>query len=280
MTIENVDKVESIEDPAARAKAATELLSTRQADISRLARIRQRAIEELRATGLSYAQVGEAIGVTRGRIAQIRAAGHALELEFFGHEEITILTPLRSSDDGRPLVAQEDFAAATELAKFLNAADIETNLEQVSPEGFVDLDAEGLIAICGPKSSPMIERLIKEDPYIEYTSNDKGTWRIRDRESGTEFFSGSNEEPTRNRDAGYLARLRRPDTGWPMIVIAGVSAVGSLGVVNWFANIDNLRTLYRSVGDRPFSAVITSSFDPSPLQISSSAIAVGPYIHD
>ena len=178
MTTENVDKVESIEDPAARAKAATELLSSRQADISRLARIRRQAIEELRATGLSYSQVGEALGVTRGRIAQIRAAGHALELEFFGHEEITILTPLRPSDVGRPLVAQEDFAAATELAKFLNAADIETNLEQVSPEGFVDLDAEGLIAICGPKSSPMIERLIKEDPYIEYTPNDEGTWRI------------------------------------------------------------------------------------------------------
>jgi hypothetical protein len=280
MTIEDVEKVESIGDPAARAKAATELLSTRQADISRLARIRQRAIEELRATGLSYAQVGEALGVTRGRIAQIRAAGHALELEFFGHEEITILTPLRSSDGGRPLVAQEDFAAATELAKFLNAADIETNLEQVSPEGFIDLDAEGLIAICGPKSSPMIERLIKEDPYIEYTPNDEAIWRIRDRASGTEFFSGSNEEPTRNQDAGYLARLRRPDTGWPMIVIAGVSAVGSLGVVDWFANIDNLRRLYRSVGDQAFSAVISSTFAHSPLRVTNSAMSVGPYVHE
>jgi hypothetical protein len=280
MTIEDVDEVESIGDPAARAKAATELLSTRQADISRLARIRQRAIEELRATGLSYAQVGEALGVTRGRIAQIRAAGHALELEFFGHDEITILTPLRPSADGRPLVAQEDFAAATDLAKFLNAADIETNLEQVSPEGFVDLDAEGLIAICGPKSSPAIERLIKEDPFIEYTPNNEGTWRIRDRASGAEFFSGSNEEPTRNQDAGYLARLRRPDTGWPMIVIAGVSATGSLGVVDWFANTDNLRTLFRSVGDQPFSAVVTSAFVPSPLNITHSTIAVGPYIHE
>jgi hypothetical protein len=279
MTIEDVDTVESIEDPAARAKAATELLSTRQADISRLARIRQRAIEELRATGLSYAQVGEALGVTRGRIAQIRAAGHALELEFFGHEEITILTPLRPSADGRPLVAQEDFAAATDLAKFLNAADIETNLEQVSPEGFVDLDTEGLIAICGPKSSPMIERLIKEDPFIEYTPNDEGTWRIRDRASGAEFFSGSNEGP-RNQDAGYLARLRRLDTGWPMIVIAGVSATGSLGVVDWFANIDNLRTLYRTVGDQPFSAVITSAFVSLPLSITNSTLAVGPYIHE
>jgi hypothetical protein len=280
VTTENVDKVESIEDPAARAKVATELLSSRQADISRLARIRRRAIEELRATGLSYSEVGEALGVTRGRIAQIRAAGHALELEFFGHEEITILTPLRSSDVGRPLVAQEDFAAATELAKFLNAADIETNLEQVSPEGFIDLDAEGLIAICGPKSSAMIERLIKEDPYIEYTPNDKGIWRIRDRASGTEFFSGSNEEPTRNQDAGYLARLRRPDTGWPMIVVAGVNAVGSLGVVNWFTSIDNLRSLYRTVGDRSFSAVITSSFTPLPLKVTSASLAVGPYVHD
>jgi len=267
VTIENVDKVESIEDPAARAKAATELLSVRQSDISRLARIRQRAIEELRTAGLSYSQVGEALGVTRGRIAQIRAAGHALELEFFGHEEITILTPLRSSEVDRPLVAQEDFAAATELAKFLNQADIETNLEQVSPEGFVDLNAEGLIAICGPKSSPMIERLIKEDPYLEYTPNDEGTWRIRDRASGRDYFSGSNLTPARNQDAGYLARLRRPDTGWPMIIIAGVSAIGSLGVVDWFANIDNLRTLYRSVGDRSFSAVITSDFVSSPLKI-------------
>ena len=61
-----------------------------------------------------------------------------------------------------------------------------------------------------------------------------------------------------------------------MIVIAGVSAVGSLGVVDWFANIDNLRALYRTVGDRTFSAVITSSFTPSPLKITSCILGCRP----
>jgi len=65
-----------------------------------------------------------------------------------------------------------------------------------------------------------------------------------------------------------------------MIVIAGVSAVGSLGVVEWFANIDNLRALFRAVGDRSFSAVVTSTFLPFPLKITSSSLGVGPYVHD
>lgn len=56
-----------------------ELLNDYQADISRLARIRWDAIEELRARGLSYSQIGEALELTRGRIAQIRAAGQVAE---------------------------------------------------------------------------------------------------------------------------------------------------------------------------------------------------------
>lgn len=280
MTIDDIAEVESIEDPASRARAATELLSARQEDVTKLARIRRNAIEQMRRSGLSYSQVGAALGITRGRIAQIRAAGHALELEFFGHEVMTIVTPLRASDVGRPLVAQEDFAAVTQLAKFLNAVDIATDLEQVSTEGFIDLGPEGFIAICGPKSSPTIERLIKEDPFIEYSPNAEGIWRIHDRGSHQEFFSGSNASPPSNDDAGYLARLRRPENDSPMIVIAGVSAAGSLGVVHWLTNGDNLRALYRSVGQQCFSAVITSTFTSHPLQVTESTLAIDPRVHD
>ena len=79
MTIDNVDSVESIGDPAARARAATELLSSRQADISRLARIRRRAIEELRATGarprkILYSGV-DALTPSERRVATMAADG-------------------------------------------------------------------------------------------------------------------------------------------------------------------------------------------------------------
>lgn len=60
-----------IGDPTDRARAAGAMLEA-VPDLQRsLREIRQNAVRELRAQGLSHAEVGEAIGVHRNRAAQI-----------------------------------------------------------------------------------------------------------------------------------------------------------------------------------------------------------------
>ena len=81
--------------------------------MTELARLRRRVIQDLHAQGLSYAQIGEAAGLSRGRIHQIRHTGPAPEGAFLGTGAITIATPLKREErGGRPVVAVEDVTAA------------------------------------------------------------------------------------------------------------------------------------------------------------------------
>jgi hypothetical protein len=277
MTEFDLEQIKAIADPAARAKAAGELLNAHQAYVTRLASIRREAIAELRASGLSYAQVAEALGVSRGRIAQLRAPPLEIELEFFGGKIVAITTPLRTSGLARPVIAHEDFAAATSLARFLETFDIETTMHQVAPTGEVDFSASALVAICGPKSSPVIRDLIAADPVLDFSPDDHGQWRILERGSGRAFSSPIDENGG-DADFAYVARLHRPD-GRPFIVIAGIHAIGSLGAVHFLTRTANLHELHRRVGTQPFSMVVSSSFKRSPLQITSSAYAAEPLLH-
>lgn len=266
MSTSDIEKVQATADPAERARMATELMVDYQSAVTQLARIRRSAIEELAGTGLTYSKVAESLGVSRGRISQIRMSAHTLEHEFFGSGPITITTPLRTSNQARPLIAEEDSAAVTKLANFLSAADIETEMDHVDTAGKIDLVPRELVAICGPKSSRVIERIISADPFLDFSSNDAGVWRIVDRGSEEEFFSGSNLDPPLDRDVGYLGRVARPD-GRPMIVIAGVSALGSLGVIYWLTDSKNLRDLHRSTQHQLFSVVISCDASTAPLKV-------------
>jgi hypothetical protein len=266
VSINDIEKVQAMADPAERARRATELMDEHQSAVVELARIRRSAIQELRGMGFTYTKVADALGVSRGRVSQIRMSARTLEHEFFGSGPVTIATPLRTSDQARPLVAEEDSAAVTKLANFLSAAEIETEMDHVDTAGKIDLVPQELVAICGPKSSDVVEGIIRADPYLDFSSNDAGVWRIVDRSSQEEFFSGSNLDPRLDVDVGYLGRVARPD-GRPMIVIAGVSALGSLGVVHWLTDTENFTDLHRSTQNRLFSVVISCEASTSPLKV-------------
>ncbi|HZD01161.1 MAG TPA: sigma-70 family RNA polymerase sigma factor [Actinomycetes bacterium] len=279
MSANDVEQVEAITDPAARARAATQLLSKHQEIVTKLARIRRRAINDLRAQGLSHAQVGSALGLTRGRIAQLHTAGHAIEQDFFGGTSITITTPLRAAAGvDRPLVAQEDAEAAALLARLLDSLDIDTSSANVSPAGEIDLTPDGLIAICGPKSSPTMREIIATDPVLDYSPDPAGRWRLVDRTSGAEYTSPIDDGIEARSDIAYLARLHRPD-GRPFLVIAGVHAIGSLGAVAYLSNTDRIRSLHIAVGGRAFSMVIGCSFTRTPLKILSAEALSEPRAH-
>jgi hypothetical protein len=271
------EEIANIADPVERARAAGELLAEHQSAVAQLARIRRRAVAELRAGGLSYAQVGQRLGLTRGRIAQLKTS--TIEQAFFGGPVVTIATPLRATSADRPLVAQEDVEAAMVLTRLLDGADITTDLQHISTAGELDLSAPALVAICGPKSSPVIQQLIDTDPAFEFSADAENRWCIIDRSSRQAYRSPIDDDPSADRDVAYLARLPRPSGASPMLIVAGVHAIGSLGAMTYLTTTANLRQLHRTVADRPFSMVIESQFARSPLRTLSARALTEPAIH-
>jgi hypothetical protein len=271
------EEIAKLADPVERARAAGELLAEHQSAVTQLARIRRQAVAELRASGLSYAQVGQQLGLTRGRIAQLKTS--TIEQAFFGGTVVTIATPLRATSADRPLVAQEDVEAAMVLTRFLDGADIATDLQHISTTGELDLAPPALVAICGPKSSPVIQQLIATDPAFEFTADTDDRWRIIERSSREAYASPIDEDPNADRDVAYVGRLPRPSGAPPLLIVAGVHAIGSLGAMTYLTTPANLRQLHRTVADRSFSMVIESQFARSPLRTLAAHALTEPFIH-
>jgi DNA-directed RNA polymerase specialized sigma24 family protein len=68
-----VDAIAAMTDPQARAKAASEVLKIISEANGILAKLRQEDIKTLRAAGLSYRDIGKAIGVHFTRVKQIES---------------------------------------------------------------------------------------------------------------------------------------------------------------------------------------------------------------
>src|SRR5690606_4336224 len=92
---DTLDRIEAIRDPLEQLRAATEQMAISQREVNELSRLRKSLIQRLRAEGLSFAQIGEAAGLTRGRIHQILQAGPPTEGRFFGRSPIIVAVPLR-----------------------------------------------------------------------------------------------------------------------------------------------------------------------------------------
>lgn len=71
MSTKTIKEILDIPDPRERAKAVSRLVAEQQALLTDLARIRRETIAQLRASGLTQAQVAEVLGVTPGRVAQL-----------------------------------------------------------------------------------------------------------------------------------------------------------------------------------------------------------------
>jgi hypothetical protein len=279
---EDVERIAGITDPAARARAATEALAEHQQAVTRLARIRRAAVAELRSAGLSLAQVGSQLGLTRGRIAQL-GVDYGVERQFFGGQDVTIVIPLRSTrlPDERLVIAQEDQQTANVLAHLCERMDLGVDRGYVAPDGEVDFSPEALVLVCGPKSSPVVDRLLAAtEPAFEFSQDQAGRWRFVDKTTGTALVSPMDREPAEPGDYAYLGRLAVPAAGGgTFLLIAGVHAVGSLGVAHYLSQDKNLALLYEQVGLDRFSMVIGSTFAGSPRQITSSQAITPPRRH-
>lgn len=66
-----VEDLDAIPDPAERARTAGAMLDKVPTLQQAIREVRQGAVQELRRQGMTFAEVGTAIGVTRGRAQQI-----------------------------------------------------------------------------------------------------------------------------------------------------------------------------------------------------------------
>jgi hypothetical protein len=273
-----LERIAQIEDPYELLRAATKRLAEAQQEVTELARLRRRLIQDLHAQGMSYAQIAQTAGLSRGRIHQIRHTGPAPEGAFLGTGEVTVVTPLRpdpSSD--RTYVALDDLTTGKRLEELARTFDLSVNYDHVALDGSIDLDRPGLLVICGPRMSDAMRTAYDKDPVIEWERDDVG-WLLRDKRTGQEFRSGQEDDPARPFDIGYLGRLPRPDGNGSILAIAGAHPEGSLGVVHLLTT--DIGSLWGKVAEGRFSVVVGTEYDPDTHEPLRTELLTPVYLHD
>lgn len=250
------DVVRQEADLLEQARLASDLIAVYRQRGHELARIRRDAINRLvKERGITYSSVGAELGLTRGRISQIRKDAPATERAFFGVGPIDVATPTREGDN-RPggVVALEDSEAARIMTDLLRSLAFETRPVAIPVDGKWSPRHEA-VAICGPKSSEVSAATLAGDPHLKFHEVD-GRWVLEDRVSGHRYTSPM-DDGTEGEDVAYVGRITHD--GRTTLVIAGVHALGSVGAA---AHLQaNLPTIHEQVGKGDFSMIVRSTFD-------------------
>lgn len=276
---DELQRIMAIDDPYLLLREVTTRLADAQQEVTELARLRRRVVQDLHAQGLSYAQIAEKAGLSRGRIHQIRHTGPAPEGAFLGRGAVTVATPLRRDDErGRTVVAVDDVSSGKRLEDLARSYGLGVTSEHVPVTGEIDLNRDGLVVVCGPRMSQEMWDTYAQDPVLRWERAEDGPWTVVDRRTGTVHRSGQDSDPARPYDVGYLGRLSRPDGGGSLLAIAGIHTQGSLGVVQLLAN--DLNALWGQVGDRRFSTLVGVEYDPETSEPQSVELLCPLYRHD
>lgn len=270
---EDFECVRRERDPLRRGRRATELLTLYQQRATELARLRRAAIEEAhRDRGMTYTEIATALGITKGRITQIRSSAPSIERAFFGVGPIAVGVPYRyqTTDRERPLIAAEDAQAGEQVEQLLTTLGFTVSRFQIEPEAEA-LPSGDAVVICGPKSSPMASELLTRDPALSFVDDD-GRWYIEQLETGKRYASPTDAGAPESADLAYLGRHRLD--GRTVIHVAGIHAIGSLGALHYLTH--RLGPLYGETGDEPFSCVVRAEYDG--LTVTGSNLAAGPFV--
>ncbi|MEU2057185.1 sigma-70 family RNA polymerase sigma factor [Streptomyces bungoensis] len=276
---DELQRITAIDDPYLLLREVTTRLADAQQEVTELARLRRRVVQDLHAQGLSYAQIAAKAGLSRGRIHQIRHTGPAPEGAFLGRGAVTVATPLRRDDErGRTVVAVDDVSSGKRLEDLARSYGLDVTSEHVPVTGEIDLNRDGLIVVCGPRMSQEMWDTYAQDPVLHWERAEDGPWTVVDRRTGTVHRSGQDGDPARPYDVGYLGRLSRPDGRGSLLALAGIHTQGSLGVVQLLAN--DLNTLWGQVGDHAFSTLVGVEYDPETSEPQSVELLCPLYRHD
>ncbi|WP_410870880.1 sigma-70 family RNA polymerase sigma factor [Nocardia sp. A7] len=271
---EEFEAVRRDPDPLRRGRRATELITLYQQRGTELARLRRAAIEDARDTlGMNYSDIAAELGLTKGRIAQIRTSAPEPERAFFGVGPVAVGIPRRIGvEDGRerPYFDAVDMATRGDSEELLSRLALTSTRFDVDPDR-ADLPPGDTLLICGPKSAPVARELLHADPYLRFVNED-GQWWIDDSSTGVRFDSPYRRTPPTSGDVGYFAR--HLVDGRVVVHVAGITSIGSRGVVDWLNA--NLASLFRRAEDSSCSGVVACEFDAD-LRITGSTLVSGPH---
>ena len=91
-------------------------------------------------------------------------------------------------------------------------------------------------------------------PVVAQEDFAAGHWLLEDHRTGQRYPSPSDLPQPRPADVGYLSRLPRPDGNGTFILLTGIHAVGSHGIIDFLRR--ELADLYEQVDLQPFSTLI------------------------
>ncbi|MEU9666964.1 sigma-70 family RNA polymerase sigma factor [Streptomyces bobili] len=272
-------RIMAIDDPYLLLREVTTRLADAQQEVTELARLRRRVVQDLHAQGLSYAQIATKAGLSRGRIHQIRHTGPAPEGAFLGRGSVIVATPLRRDDErGRTVVAVDDVSSGKRLEDLARSYGLDVTSEHVPVTGEIDLNRDGLVVVCGPRMSQQMWDTYAQDPVLHWERAEDGPWTLVDRQTGSVHRSGQDNDPARPYDVGYVGRLSRPDGKGSLLAIAGIHTQGSLGVVQLLAS--DLNTVWGQVGEHRFSTLVGVEYDPETSEPRSVELLTPLYRHD
>jgi transcriptional regulator with XRE-family HTH domain len=266
------DEVRRDPDPIRRGRRATTLMSIYQQRATELARLRREAIEEAHRTqGLTYTEIAGALGITKGRVTQIRSGAPARERAFFGVGPVSVGVPLREGTDDRmrSYIDAADLATQTDTETLLATLALLAEPFTIPPSTTTVPDGD-VVVICGPKSAPIGADLMDSDPRLGMIREDERWW-VLDKVTGERFGSPLADDPPEPADVGYLSRRRDGDR--VIVHVAGIRSPGSRGVLHYLTQ--HLAELHASVGDASFSMVVRCELDD--LDVTGSAALAGPH---
>jgi hypothetical protein len=245
-------------DALARAREATQLIAVYQQRSTELARLRRAAIEQAaQERGLTLAAVAAEIGLSKGRVTQIRQTAPPAERGLFGVGPVIVAVPMRAMPGRQlPVISAEDAIAAERMTALLTDLGFTVGQHRIPVSGEWTPSGD-VVAICGPKSSHVTADAIATDPFLTFAPDASGRWVITDKGTGQQFRSPMDDAQPASRDIAYVGRL--PYAGGTIFIVAGVHAIGSVGVIHYLTR--NAESLYEKVGDGRWSAVVASTHD-------------------
>ncbi|GGM84175.1 hypothetical protein GCM10012275_63530 [Longimycelium tulufanense] len=274
-----LEELNALDDPVDRAKRAGELVAEHQTVVTELSRIRREALEELVARGSKPGEIAKALGMTRARVSQLLSTGPRSERAFLGYGTLTVALGGKreggkEQNKAGKVVTQEDMNSYERLRDLAQTLGLDTRYEVIQPPGFVNLNRDNLVVICGPRLSPLISQVLESDDKLGFERDQQG-WYLVDKRAGQIHRSPMDAgEP---RDHAYLGRLPRLDGRGTFLYIAGIHAIGAAGVVHFIEN--NLAELYAEAKTKRFSTLITCTFNPETLEVQSSQ-QLSPYYRE
>ncbi|GAM47121.1 sigma-70 family RNA polymerase sigma factor [Nocardia seriolae] len=276
LTDDEFEAVRRDPDPLRRGRRATELITFYQQRATELARLRRASISEAyHNLGMNYTEIAAELGITKGRITQIRTSAPPPERAFFGVGPVAVGIPRRYGfEEGRErsFFDAADTAAQAAMEATLGRLSLVSTKFAIEPDCEVVPEGDAVV-ICGPKSAPVARTLLAGDPYLDFLQAEDRWW-ITDSRDGRRFDSPYRRpDSTIQSDVGYFGRHVIGNR--IVLHVAGIMSVGSLGVCQWIES--NIAKLYDGNETHSISGVVHCDFDDN-FAIVDTRLIAGPYL--